>query len=152
MKKFIASLAIAFVAIVALSSSAISGATSEKDVAITGGVYNTCCGEWVGLSGMGHVVINKNGSHINVNGLTGAGYDLSTGNPTGTTYTQQGSATQNVSSTSNANGTTTFNFNLNIRMKNAAGCSFVLHWHQHVTVNANGDITSTTSEYDITCN
>jgi hypothetical protein len=123
-----------------VNSASPEGAEQFKDVTLGGAVYNSCCNEWVNISGTGHVVI-RNGSfsssHVNIKGMTGIGEN-------GREYTQKASATQNLNT---ENGTQLFQ----IKMTGPDGCSFTYHLVIQIHTNANGDITAEKVSESITC-
>ena len=95
--------------------------------------YNECCDEGVYMTATAIIVINPNVLHVTVRDVTGVG--LSTNEQ----YESIGAQFQtNVFYNSNEEGT----FLFRVKMRNDNGCSFNLKGTFHVTVNANGDVTS----------
>ena len=127
-----------------LSSYAQNGADQYKDVDVTLTVYNECCDEYIEISGTGHVVIRNgtfNNSHIDVKGLEGYGSN-------GNYYTQRGAGTQLMQF--NEDGTEgTFVFQ--VQMVGENGCSFRAKITQHITINANGEMTANVEKVEFEC-
>ena len=158
-KLFVLMALLAFTAVSCDQSQAPTGAqngpalkaTQYKDIPISGFFWNECCGEYVEVSGMGHLVIRDNGSHIDMSGATGTGMaynaETNTWEPTGNAYTQRGGITQNVSF--KADGS--FTLTLTTNMRNANGCSFKLKITIHISYNANGDATAIVEKVEMTC-
>jgi hypothetical protein len=121
-----------------------SKATVYKDVEIGGDFYNECCDELITLDGIGTVVVRDNGLHFKVSEMTGTGVG------SGNIYTIHNTLTQNESFTS-GNGAQTYTLTVSLNMINENGCSFKLKMTVHVTVNANGDVTSEVSHIETTC-
>ena len=128
------------------SSVLADGATVMKDVPI-GGLLpsNDCTGEDLILSGTAKIVIRGNGGvHLGVSDVSAEGVD------SGTIWEGVGVSTQNGSTRSGENGATVTTVTFKIRLK-SGDTTFSQKLTTHITMNANGDVTSEVELENTSC-
>jgi hypothetical protein len=119
-----------------------NGASQDRDVNIPFTINDLCCDDVITGSSTVHMVVNKNGIHINNNGMTGVG-------TSGAVY--NGNAVAKLTGTSNDNGTTTVSFVWDAVLTSSNGCKVKLHMNTQITINANGDVTANVSNISTEC-
>jgi hypothetical protein len=113
------------------TSTSNNGSEVSQDIPVNDIFYNECCDEGVLVTGMAHMVINKNIMHLNVTEITGTG--LTTGfNYTSTTP----SVYTNIFYSNPNEGILSFMLNLS----NEDGCGFRLKLNFRLNVTPNGDV------------
>jgi len=113
------------------NTSSNNGSEINQDVPVSDIFFNECCNEEVLVTGVAHMVINKNIMHFNVTDIRGTG--LTTGfNYTSTTP----SVYTNIFYSNPNEGILSFLLN----MSNGEGCGFRLKLNFRLNVTANGDV------------
>lgn len=113
-----------------------------RDIPIDGVFFNECCGEEVQVTGTARFLISDNVIHVVVQDINGIGLS------SGLAYTSRGASTEtNVFYSHPDEGT--FNFRLNMAGEN--GCSFTVRITNHLTTNANGEVTAAIERAETQC-
>jgi hypothetical protein len=148
--------AMAVVAAVAITVGVLRHARAavvfNGDVPLLPSIVNPCNGETVDISGAAHEVVDETltpsgnvhlSMHINAQGVSGIG------EITGAKYSISNSINEELNFA--VGQTQTFNNTFRIIGQGGAP-NFNLHFQQHITVNANGTVTSFIDNFSATCN
>lgn len=114
--------------------------------------YNPCTGELITttgcITGNIHTVINGNRATVSIHAVG----DLEATGPSGTAYNAHASTSQHENiSLVNGQGSTNAVVRVDFISQGSAD-NLHLTRHLHITVNANGDVTVTTTSVELTCN
>lgn len=145
--------ALLFMAYAGASTPALGQTTTNEDIPFTSSLFNPCNGDLVTFSGTLHVVntmtTDADGgthlkTHINYQDVTG------TGNPSGITYKVRTVTNEVVNDDDGPQSTATVISTVKL-IAQGPTLDYFMRTVLHVTVNANGETTSTVQEVNVEC-
>jgi hypothetical protein len=109
-------------------------------------LWNSCCNEYVHITGIEHFQYSyadgKYHVHLNTSQLSGTG-------TSGDTW--HGMISENANENFDANGSTEYNIEERYNLHSSSGCSFTLIYRFHLTMDANGNLVVDRFDYSIEC-